>query len=315
MKVYKFLILVETKLQHEIAYQVLAAYREKFKDAEIVVQELNISETKFESESYDLTPFNLNSFGNVFRSIKGIIGFSIEEEFDYCISSMYSSFNLIFVLSNLKIKHNILIDDGLATIKLKLASVKLSNKYYLRKAIVKTVCNLCGKRFLWSLNSIFSKVEAYYSIFEKSLVFKDKQRKIEIFSSCKTPKSVKHGAIILIGQPVVELNILNKSIYESTLKDLESKYEKIYYFSHPSETAIHEKTLGSCIKVIKPNQILEKYFLEELPEYPIVGFYSTALLNLRKIFPKHPIHYIYIEKLNINWVYELFEINEITRLN
>ena len=101
-------------------------------------------------------------------------------------------------------------------------------------------------------------------------------------------KKINKNEVIVIGSPYAEDNILEKAKYHDFyLKKIKERHfdKQLIYISHRRETAenlAEIKRLG--FEPLSLNEPIELYLLQknELPAV-ITGFYSAAILNLKKI--------------------------------
>lgn len=93
--------------------------------------------------------------------------------------------------------------------------------------------------------------------------------------------SLEVDAIIFIGQPYIESNMMNKKDYFTYLKSVSLRYpkRKIYYFPHPLESNLKEIAKALSMYVIKKINFPIELLLNSLTKTNIIiGFSSTVLL-------------------------------------
>ena len=93
--------------------------------------------------------------------------------------------------------------------------------------------------------------------------------------------SLEVDAILFIGQPYVESNLMNKKSYLNHLKSVSLRYpnRKIYYFPHPLESNLKDISAALSMSVIKKINFPLELLLNSIKETNIIiGFSSTVLL-------------------------------------
>lgn len=108
-------------------------------------------------------------------------------------------------------------------------------------------------------------------------------------------KERKFGSYF-IGQPVEIMSGYTKNQYYNSVSTIAHRFTEespLLYIPHRIEDIELIKNISN-IKVIKPDFPLELYFLQPEIHEPleVFGFYSTALITLKKIFPNMKSYYI-----------------------
>ncbi len=110
------------------------------------------------------------------------------------------------------------------------------------------------------------------------------------------------GITILIGQPFIELSILNKKFYFKLVNSIKKLYPNFLYVpSRKENDKILEKMKKNInINILRTDMNIEHYLLKNkiIPKR-IIGFTSTALVSLDKIFNKEQ-NNIEIKSIRIN---------------
>ncbi len=90
-----------------------------------------------------------------------------------------------------------------------------------------------------------------------------------------------------IGQPFIELNICSKKQYFSSLFDISKKYKNLIYIPSRKESDqnLNQISNSLAINIFRTETNIELFFIEnKLIPKRVLGFNSTALLTLNKIF-------------------------------
>ena len=145
----------------------------------------------------------------------------------------------------------------------------------------------------------------HYTIFPKLKKNTDCYLKLFENNNFKNLK-FKRRIVLFIGQPLHELDVKFDGFFVS---DLISKIQLDLYFPHPRELL----NLPN-VKYVETDMVLEEYVIEMLSksiEVKIIGFYSTALINIKSIFPELSVSYIYekniFSKNELNGLEKIFE--------
>jgi hypothetical protein len=181
---------------------------------------------------------------------------------------------VLFLLKLLKFKNLYAVDDGNIIdthhIKPNIHRQHLPLKFY-------TIFNL--------------KSNAYYDFLLNDF------KKLKKNKSNQTGKNSEK--FFFIGQPLSEQGLIDKESFIRIMEKINNKFhDNIIYILHPSEKEDKFISNGK-IKTIRLNTSIEDHLisLESLPS-KVVGFYSTALSSLSKIFNSEEveINFIDIEK-------------------
>ena len=106
----------------------------------------------------------------------------------------------------------------------------------------------------------------------------------------------------LIGQPFVELKILDESFYFSLLDKLNKQFSNLVYIPSRKE---NDRNLNRMkkkydINILRTNMNIEHYLLyNKIIPQSVIGFTSTALVTLNKLFNQEKV-YIDIRSVRIN---------------
>lgn len=169
-----------------------------------------------------------------------------------------------------------------------------------------------NKSFFIDRNYILNKAIKHYTIFpeieDKNTYYLNLFKDVHV-NQLNTNKSI----ILFVGQPLHELDMEFNEKFISTIL---GKFNIDFYFPHPREDLDIFK-----IKYVKTNMILEDYIVHMLNEsisIEVLGFYSTALINLKNIFPNLMVSYIYekniFSKKELDGVEDIFKNFKIKRM-
>jgi hypothetical protein len=222
-----------------------------------------------------------------------------EDSFHY----LFFGFNTILyrrIVANIKFKELYYLDDGVHTITTHEDTHNdLNNttrdEY---KPFPKTL-NFLKVRFIYAKHDL--KADTYLNNLNFFTVYNLKQYKNEKiikhnFSYLRTlliKNETIDNTVYLLGQPLVEMVGVEQDIYNNHLKIIFKIYSayKIVYIPHRLEI-VHEEIRkyienNDNIDLFVPNEPIEFYFLNN-NIYPmeVVSFITSALFNIRKLFPK-----------------------------
>lgn len=208
------------------------------------------------------------------------------------IGNFFSDPHLVFVneIKNTKI---IVLDDGLNS-KFILNSLNKKPQPFFKLLFIKLFkFNLdYPKRFsiftMFDLNS-----DNHNVIIEKNHLY-NINKNIKNFNLMDTT--------FFIGQPFVELKILDESFYFSLLDKLNKQFSNLVYIPSRKE---NDRNLNRMkkkynINILRTNMNIEHYLLDNkiIPK-SVIGFTSTALVTLNKLFNQEKV-YIDIRSVRIN---------------
>lgn len=207
---------------------------------------------------------------------------------------------------NLKI---VLIDDGLAVCEI----VKRRNK--------ECVTNTADIHYSTKLNRIMyqlfvgnyipPKVE-YFTVYNNIEIYRKDIIRINEYTFIKNNNlgispNISRNSVIILGQPLVGsygMSSFTKESYcsyiKNALNDLEFFSKDIYYFPHPVEdtmVTLSEEILNR-IKIQKSKIPFEIIALKLDTSIPVIGFYTSALVNLRESDKSRIITAIYFSEIN-----------------
>lgn len=168
------------------------------------------------------------------------------------------------------------------------------------------------KKLFIDKNYIINKSIKHFTIFSKSK--QNKQCYVRLFErdNCKKV-NFKNKVVLFVGQPLHELDI---KFDNSFVSGVISKLQVDLYFPHPRELLNLDN-----VKYIETSMILEEYvmnLLNQSIEVEIMGFYSTALINIKSIFPELTVSYIFEKNIfskselkGLEKIFEKFNLSKI----
>ena len=193
------------------------------------------------------------------------------------IGNFFSDPHLFFLneINNGKI---IVLDDGLNS-KLIVNSLDKRNYTFFKNIFIQ----------LFRLNLDFPKRFSIFTIFD--LNSNNHNVKIEKNQLNDFKKNIKNfkkeNIILLIGQPFVELKILDEFFYFSIINKINRKFPNLIYIPSRKENDrnLYKMKKQYGINILRTNINIEHYILNKkiIPK-SIIGFTSTALVSLNKLF-------------------------------
>lgn len=122
----------------------------------------------------------------------------------------------------------------------------------------------------------------FYSIYQLSLLPQDRLiQNTYVFFKQNRLSSIRldNHAVLLIGQPLFELHLMELSDYQKIIQQIVEKYKPfpVYYAPHPIETE-YTKWLPDQVTVVKSQYPIELLIMVNQVD-ALIGFNSTALLN------------------------------------
>lgn len=145
---------------------------------------------------------------------------------------------------------------------------------------------------IFNRNKILKSSSLHYTIFDEENTAKCKIEKLKIFNKKRYDGTSKTPINIFLGQPIHELD---KQFNQDYVLNLLNKIEIDVYCPHPRENNKLYK-----LRYSESVLIIEDYIIDLIDsgfEVNVFGFYSTALLNIKTIFPLLRVCYLYDEKI------------------
>jgi hypothetical protein len=211
---------------------------------------------------------------------------------DKIVGSVLTGSNSAFFLSSISYKKIILTDDGIGTpVILKCGDIfKLVDlKFKLNFLLLRLILLLTGKKAPLRNKKIIKEIHQYFTIYNDETTLNS--TKIIPFNNQFT---IQEGVKAFIGQPFIEYKMMTKKDYIDTL--LKVKGEGILkYFPDPSEKWHINETIEG-IEFQKKGTPLELRFQQEGMPEQIYTFVSSAILNLKTVFPPMEGYFIRIPK-------------------
>ena len=208
------------------------------------------------------------------------------------IGNFFSDPHLVFVneTKNTKI---IVLDDGLNS-KFILNSLNKKNYPIFKLLFI----------ILFKFNLDFPKNFSIFTMFD----LKSNNRNIiieknQLLNTNQKIQNFNHKDFtLIIGQPFVELSILNKNFYVSLIDKLNKRFPNVVYIPSRKENDIILNSMKQNINIniLRTDINIEHYLLQNkiLPK-TILGFTSTALVSIDKIFNKSQVN-IDIKSVRLN---------------
>lgn len=203
-------------------------------------------------------------------------------KFDRLIIGNFFSDPHLFLYNKSNPKSLVVLDDGI--------NASLISEFYNSKSrIIKRseIKNFFFKFF--KINTTYPKKFHLFSSIENAIGIN--QVKIVknnfLFLSSLFCHSKNDTNTYFIGQPFVELNICSKKKYLSSLSEISKKHKNIIYIPSRKESEQNLNHINSSlgINIFKTETNIELFFIEnKLIPKKVLGFNSTALLTLNKIF-------------------------------
>ena len=246
---------------------------------------------------------------NIYKRIRGfkflqyiwlfLFGIRVKNCEKFIIGNYFSDPHL-YLCNLIKHNHTIIVDDGII-------SHSIPDYLLSKKRIIKT-SNL--KQLVFKLLGINNSYPTIFSLFTIFDIEDQENLKIEkntlsfIKSKLKSKKNI--SSTILIGQPFVELKMIDEDQYVQVINKLISKFSDTEILYYPSRKENKNKLsiikgLDS-IEIVDPKTNIETFLMNSnyLPAN-IVGFTSTALITINKILNSNDkLTNIYSFKLNLN---------------
>lgn len=213
-----------------------------------------------------------------------------------------------------KNKEVILLDDGLATIEI-----------YKNRAIKQIFSNhnLFGGRFQKYYRKLFQidgnkgvKSITFFTFFDLLKIAPSNFDQVVYVPDSRKSSNYKINgkSVWFIGSPLVELNFIDKDVFNDLMKKLSFKFKnnniEMSYIYHR-----FEKEKDFNFEDLKFNKPLEVVFFEQnvLPK-TVISFYSTALVNLASIYDDLDFYFIDLSKFapinsNIEEVYKFLRMH------
>jgi len=212
-----------------------------------------------------------------------------------------------------KITHFI-VDDGTSTIRFANSRVEEINEGISKIRIHSHVDSLLFSFLLIKRNYIPPNL-TFYTIYDiannalDNVMFNEYNY---LRKNAITETKIESDSIIIIGQCLVEENILSETDYKDYVNYLIdiNLGKSIYYVPHPGEKHNYIRSIGS-ISVLSPGLPVEMILVNLPSTIKVFGFYSSALYNLKKIEPIIEIYSLVINARHISDSYLVQEIGNI----
>lgn len=268
--VYDYIIVYETDFQKTIVDTIIQNL-----NGDILIVDARFYKIEINGKKYDV---NVNGFKNTILSLKDLFLFPRLKTKEL-ICTAFTGINSRLFPALIDYDHLSLIDDGSGTPAiLKNAKYPWNNKYIIRFVFSYLVVFLLKGCFLNRTKTLIKRAQTYYSIYkfvDNNYSIYTKSLEIEYidYFSKYCFNNVLFGTIGYISGGSLEEKNSNLS------RIIEEKGKRPIYFPHPIENTENiDKNLVE--KIIRPNCILEEYFMHEgIPEI-IYGDPSTVFINL-----------------------------------
>lgn len=219
---------------------------------------------------------------------------------------------LFMLLTGLKSPEIYTFDDGIGSLINNNRYLKTVDYSFSRKMFYKILSNK------YSTSKIIEKSKKHFTIYRKMENFMGRLEYLQIFSLKKNNInnfSFTRSVSILLGQPIYE-SIDGKRIEDNInlTQNIISSFDIHYYFPHPRENYIINKTNYIKTKLIFEDYILNRIKKEPETKFIIYTFLSGAALNLIE-HPNIEIVCIKPNDLNDFWNNAYNMIKNITNIN
>jgi len=214
-----------------------------------------------------------------------------KERYNYLFFGDFGSIYKL-IIANVKKNQVWYVDDGVGTI----------NVY--KSILVDNTLNKLSSRMLrFLLAGLSIKIKDDINLFTYFDLKPLKHSKViynglEYFSKQYLQNSVNDDIVYILGQPLVETNLLLEDDYFYYLDSIKSMFDKkIIYIPHRTEV-IDERMnryKSDDFEILEIDVPVELYFMnQKINPYHIVSFLTTALFTLKKLYKKTKYSYIYI---------------------
>lgn len=280
-------------------------------------------------ESWDqlikIFPKKLN--GDFVEELKWIAKFKNQEHFDFIFFGDYRANNYRYFIQNVSHDHLVMLDDGTAAYYIQ-ESYIATGKMYQNGRFVDTIRNFIA-RYLLRLQKPKPIVPDLFTALHIEPVNSNQQIIRNSYSHVRkgADKKAQGDFILLVGAKYSEAGWMSEQDYMSTLSKIRQVHSdsRIQYVPHRGEHEAKLSRIKSSLDfdIVRFETILEISLLN-LPELPlkIIGFTSTALITLSRIFPDIEIESIYLPEsiFEQEWrtiamgFYEKFRVKEKLRI-
>lgn len=253
----------------------------------------------------------LNSIYNIkiYKKVRGfpvlqyiwLLSFGLKiKSCDKIIIGNFFSDTHLYLSNIIKKNETVVIDDGIITHSI--PDYNLTKKRIVKRNIFKSIIFK-----LFRINNSYPKKFSLFTIFNI-----DDQKNIQIeknnlsYIKSKLQSKKQKKSALVIGQPFVELNMIDENEYINAIKKIISNFSASAVMYYPSRKEKEEKLslikqLNS-IEIIQPETNIETYLIKSnsLPK-DVIGFTSSALITINKILnSKEKLIDIYSCRLPLN---------------
>lgn len=199
-----------------------------------------------------------------------------------------------FVANKIKADKTILLDDGVATLKIAAKRYNSnplvnypSNNYQKRKTFLHS--GIFEEIILGKQNLVLPKV-TFFTVYDKiTLLNSDTiiKNNYPILYSCKNHSQVKIAEIWFIGQPLLEYKMIQPELLVKSLNTIKNKWGNTFrylYIPHRSEKN-YDLIIDQGFEILSFQSPVELEIIDrnKIP-HAVISFSSSALINLSKLY-------------------------------
>ena len=234
--------------------------------------------------------------------------------YDYCIIGNYNYYihRYVQLMSNKKNKNikTVLVDDGLSILDYSNSRMlEIINKtvYLYGSKIHKIIIKSINFRSYIPTKLIFFTLYSDLIISNNDTIIANQY--IYLISNLESFNLLRQDEkrIYILGQPLIENKIIDKKTYNLYLRNLhnffsEFSLKRLIYIQHPGENIINsiDDKNTSIFEIVSLPLSFEIFAFSLSSNSIIVGFYSSALINLNRMKFDFKLYSIFINEIDIN---------------
>lgn len=273
---YSTIYIYETDFQKSIINYLIE--RDYFNNEHYLIIDATGHEIKIGNKIFGI---NFNKIDKLFSSIIELKSLKRQKiTCDTLVSTHITGVNSLFLSSFFESNQKILIDDGIGTPVLiqNQSLFKKKIRYQARFILSKILLIIRGSK-LNNVASNFKTIDSYYTVYPN---IPKKPHHFSIFyieGFYNRDYRIISGKTGFIGAPLLEFNLTTVKNYKNLLRKVHEEYGDFTYYLHPDEKYAKSLNLPG-IEFKKNNEGLEEHFYKTGMPSNVIGFASSALINL-----------------------------------
>lgn len=214
----------------------------------------------------------------------------------------------------------VLVDDGLAVCEI---AVRRSNELRTNKSDTHYISRAYKLLYEAEVRCFVPRHIVFFTVYKDISISQEDSLIYNNYSFVKRHKigdsEIGIGEVVVLGQPLVNSNYLGLDSFSSdtyceyiinAIRAIGFPFSRIVYFPHPAEniTISLSSTKSSNFSVVENNIPIELILLHVHQEVPILGFYTSALVNIVELDNDRRVYSIYFKEVNKSEIKRIREV-------